>query len=324
MVSGSLMMAAGIFAMVIPKNILLGRIFNKFGLFFVLTGAFTNQALIAAGYELLIVPLDLILLGILLSFWGQFSSGIVRVTAYNLVLAGALGIWLTKFEIAHLVTYLIVYHGLSLIVMGYLLNRESKQDFVALLTARGSCDYNGLKKELGLSDGHMTTHMKELVEHAYVQVEKSFIDNKPRTTYAFNGCVEKKDMHHAQWLKREGEEFYFYNSADELIAQVLSITQAVSCSNGNNQEPYVLCPLSAEDNKFISRLCYTEVLNNSLEVCDSFGYMIPVKDGKRVIHFGKMSIYDAIAICEKIVCDDQLEYQGVKAWLEKAKQTYIC
>lgn len=63
------------------------------------------------------------------------------------------------------------------------LHQPIRTRIMALLVARGSCDYNGLKKEFNLSDGHMTTHMKELVEHDYVKVKKTFVDNKSRTTY---------------------------------------------------------------------------------------------------------------------------------------------
>jgi len=64
-----------------------------------------------------------------------------------------------------------------------ILHQPIRTRIMALLVARGSCDYNTLKKEFNLSDGHMTTHMRELIEHHYVEVEKTFVDNKPRTTY---------------------------------------------------------------------------------------------------------------------------------------------
>lgn len=63
------------------------------------------------------------------------------------------------------------------------LHQPIRTRIIALLVARGSCDYNSLKKEFNLSDGHMSTHMKELIEHGYVEAEKKFIDNKSRTTY---------------------------------------------------------------------------------------------------------------------------------------------
>lgn len=105
-----------------------------------------------------------------------------------------------------------------------------------------------------------------------------------------------------------------------LIAQVLSITYEAACHTNADAEPFVLCPLSVEDTIFIERLCYTELLNNSLEVYDAFGYTMPVQDGKRVINFGKMSIHEAIAICEHIVNKDPIGYPCIKAWLTAIKQ----
>jgi DNA-binding MarR family transcriptional regulator len=64
-----------------------------------------------------------------------------------------------------------------------ILHQPVRTRIVAHLVAEGSCEYTRLKKELNLSDGHMTTHMKELLEHGYVSFEKTFVDNKPRTTY---------------------------------------------------------------------------------------------------------------------------------------------
>lgn len=108
------------------KNPVLEKIFTNFGLFFIILSALTSEALTVSGNDALVTPIGLILVGTLVAFWGLFSSIIVRFTAYNLVLVGATGIWLTKFNIAHLSTYLIIYQGLSFIVMGYLLNKEAQ------------------------------------------------------------------------------------------------------------------------------------------------------------------------------------------------------
>lgn len=71
--------------------------------------------------------------------------------------------------------------------MSHELNRVLHQPIrtriMAYLVASGSSDYTTLKKMFDLSDGHMTTHMRELLEHEYVQTEKTFVQNKPRTTY---------------------------------------------------------------------------------------------------------------------------------------------
>lgn len=133
----------------------------------------------------------------------------------------------------------------------------------------------------------------------------------------FNGVVDKKMEEHAKWLKREGEEFYFYCSDDELITKVLETTLAESDNTKDSQEIYVLCPLSETHNKFINRLCYTEILNSSLEVHDKLGYAVEVKDGKRIIHFCKKSLKEAISICKSIIEASPLEYQNLQNLIDK-------
>lgn len=44
-------------------------------------------------------------------------------------------------------------------------------------------EYKEIRNMFNLSDGHMTTHMRELISKEYVMVQKEFIDNKPRTIY---------------------------------------------------------------------------------------------------------------------------------------------
>lgn len=63
------------------------------------------------------------------------------------------------------------------------LHQPIRMQIIAYLIASGACDYTTLKNKFDLTDGHMTTHMRELLEHKYVTVEKKFINNKPRTTY---------------------------------------------------------------------------------------------------------------------------------------------
>jgi len=64
-----------------------------------------------------------------------------------------------------------------------ILHQPVRTRLMAYLVAHTTCDYTALKKEFNLSDGHMTTHMRELIAHNYVTVEKVFFENKPRTTY---------------------------------------------------------------------------------------------------------------------------------------------
>ena len=73
---------------------------------------------------------------------------------------------------------------------------------MALLCGRGTCDYSTLKRTLELSDGHMTTHMRELLASGYVEMEKAFVDNKPKTTYQVTREGRKKFANYVDALKK--------------------------------------------------------------------------------------------------------------------------
>lgn len=120
----------------------------------------------------------------------------------------------------------------------------------------------------------------------------------------FNGVVDKKEEEHAKWLKREGEESYFYYSVDELITKVAETTLSELEKQGHS-ELYILCPISEKHNKFIARLCYTELLNSSIEVYD----------GKRIIHFCKMPLKEAIMIYKKIVDENPVEFPCLQKFI---------
>jgi predicted ArsR family transcriptional regulator len=73
---------------------------------------------------------------------------------------------------------------------------------MAILVNQGECDYTTLKRQLELSDGHMSTHMKELLSSGYVEMEKTFVENKPKTTYSVTQVGRKKFGVYVAALKR--------------------------------------------------------------------------------------------------------------------------
>ena len=73
---------------------------------------------------------------------------------------------------------------------------------MAMLANEGECDYTSLKKKLEIADGQMSTHMKELLSCDYVQMEKTFVDNKPRTTYKITKEGRKKFAEYISALKK--------------------------------------------------------------------------------------------------------------------------
>ncbi len=64
-----------------------------------------------------------------------------------------------------------------------ILHQPIRTQIVAYLVAHEQCDYNTVKKLFDLSDGHMTTHMRELLGSGYVIAEKLTIDGKSKTIY---------------------------------------------------------------------------------------------------------------------------------------------
>jgi DNA-binding HxlR family transcriptional regulator len=63
------------------------------------------------------------------------------------------------------------------------IHQPIRTKIMAHLITSESCDFTSLRNMLNISDGNLSTHVKELVAHNYISVEKAFIDNKPKTTY---------------------------------------------------------------------------------------------------------------------------------------------
>ncbi|MGE0632332.1 MAG: transcriptional regulator [Pseudobdellovibrionaceae bacterium] len=63
---------------------------------------------------------------------------------------------------------------------------------VALIANLESCDYTTIRDTLELSDGHMTTHMRELAKEKIINVKKQFIEGKPKTTYSLSKDGKKR------------------------------------------------------------------------------------------------------------------------------------
>ena len=81
------------------------------------------------------------------------------------------------------------------------IHQPIRTQIMAYLVGLGHCDYMSLKKALKLSDGHMSTHMRELIESGYVEMEKAFVENKPRTTYRLTLLGKKRFRQYITSLK---------------------------------------------------------------------------------------------------------------------------
>jgi hypothetical protein len=123
----------------------------------------------------------------------------------------------------------------------------------------------------------------------------------------FDTVADDASMKHVRWLKREGEETYCYLSVDGLISRVLE-NGVASYADRLTCDSFVLFPIDSEHIKFIERLCYTEVLREALDLHDDMGYPLEIKDGKQIVHFRKMRLSDACAVCAEIIDRNPLDY----------------
>ncbi|MCK4653152.1 MAG: transcriptional regulator [Candidatus Cloacimonetes bacterium] len=53
---------------------------------------------------------------------------------------------------------------------------------IILLLQSKTADFTYLKKEIGVSDGNLSTHLRKLEEAKYIKVQKRFENRKPKTT----------------------------------------------------------------------------------------------------------------------------------------------
>ena len=62
---------------------------------------------------------------------------------------------------------------------------------MSALSVNDSLDFSALKELLDVTDGNLATHIKKLEQENFIRVHKSFIDNKPNTSYSMT--AEGKD-----------------------------------------------------------------------------------------------------------------------------------
>lgn len=73
---------------------------------------------------------------------------------------------------------------------------------MSALAVNDSLDFTSLKEFLEVTDGNLATHIKKLEQEGFVEVEKSFIDNKPNTSYSMTTDGKKAFEEHLQVLEQ--------------------------------------------------------------------------------------------------------------------------
>lgn len=73
---------------------------------------------------------------------------------------------------------------------------------MSALAVNDSLDFTSLKEFLDVTDGNLATHIKKLEQEDFVEVEKSFIDNKPNTKYSITPGGRKAFEEHLNVLEK--------------------------------------------------------------------------------------------------------------------------
>ncbi len=73
---------------------------------------------------------------------------------------------------------------------------------MSALAVNDSLDFTSLKEFLDVTDGNLATHIKKLESEEFVEVEKSFIDNKPNTKYSMTPKGKKAFEQHLKVLEK--------------------------------------------------------------------------------------------------------------------------
>ena len=82
-----------------------------------------------------------------------------------------------------------------------LIHEKSRLSIMTLLATRDDWAFQDLKAELGLSDGNLITHMRTLVNAAYVKETYDGTGSRPRTTYRLSAAGRKAFKAHIDLLE---------------------------------------------------------------------------------------------------------------------------
>lgn len=83
-----------------------------------------------------------------------------------------------------------------------LIHEPSRLAIMAVLSAVESADFTFLLQATQLSKGNLSAHAAKLRDAGYVQIDKSFKDNYPHTTYKLTAEGRKAFNHYHRQVKR--------------------------------------------------------------------------------------------------------------------------
>lgn len=73
--------------------------------------------------------------------------------------------------------------ALSIRGLNKLFNHRTRMGIMAILMVNEWVDFVSLRNGLGVTDGSLASHLKALVKEEFIEVDKQFVQGKPRTSY---------------------------------------------------------------------------------------------------------------------------------------------
>jgi DNA-binding PadR family transcriptional regulator len=73
---------------------------------------------------------------------------------------------------------------------------------VALLSGGDEIEFNFFKKELKITEGNLSVHLRKLEDNSFITINKQFKNRKPRTSYRI---TEKGLRHYRAYLEEIGK-----------------------------------------------------------------------------------------------------------------------
>lgn len=73
---------------------------------------------------------------------------------------------------------------------------------MSALMVNEQIDFISLKDLLGVTDGNLASHLKNLEKREYIGYEKEFVDRKPNTTYKATELGKKAFKNHINAIER--------------------------------------------------------------------------------------------------------------------------
>ncbi|MBN1272217.1 MAG: transcriptional regulator [Candidatus Aminicenantes bacterium] len=83
-----------------------------------------------------------------------------------------------------------------------IIHQKARLGVMSILATGGEADFGYLKKQLGLSDGNLSTHLSILEKARYVEIKKMFVKKKPRTIARLTEKGRKAFLDHMDVLEK--------------------------------------------------------------------------------------------------------------------------